>query len=333
MTVMLMRHRILHNGRKYKEREETMMTHMMTQSPLSGIEADVWAITPMDARRILTEHAYEKQRPIHRETMLRYAASMKEGAWEEGTHIRFCVLPSGHSVLVDGYHRLTALIEARHTTTCSVSFTHVSNMSDVARHWSQMDNGKRRSSRDMVSVFDYASITFLPPKWVSALQPAAHMLFTGGEDHSKAMRVEVVRDATILYLPYAEEYFAQAKQVAPEIGNTHLRRSVFGVALLSYRYAAKIDRPRVDAFWELLRNDGLGKGDPRKNAAMHIATVRIRGGTTSGSAKKILRTPDDFAYVAACFNAWWDRKSVYRIPQPDVFSMRCVPPAEEWGKP
>lgn len=301
-----------------------------TVPQLDPIRTEVWTITPDHAKVILSEYRYEHQRPISRATVKLYATDMREGTWNTGTHITFCVL-GAQRYLIDGYHRLCAVIEAGHTTAFTVAFIPVQCFADIARHWAQMDNGKRRSGRDMVAVFEYTTITDLSKAWINSVQAAARFIMDGAQEANGAKRVMPSHEMTLFYLPYAEMYHAALSRkpyARNELGQSYLRRSVLAVALLTYRFAAPIDRNKVDAFWECVHGDGLEVGDPRRLAYEQIKFVNTGTGTRGKTS-----TPfDDFSYIGTCFTLWWDgerRKQKIRLPK--HVEIRCVPPSSDWG--
>lgn len=298
-----------------------------------AINTETWVVTPERATQILKDHHYANQRPIRVMTVKKYAADMQDGAWNDGTHLTFCVL-NHHLILIDGYHRLSALIKAQYTATFTVSFIPVTSMSEIAQYWAQIDSGRRRTPNDMIAVFDYQSITDLPKLWISATQAAASFLVGGGRNAREASRrVVVTRDATLLYLPYTEMYYAALSRkpyTQNDTGKSFIRRSVLAVALLSYRYAAPIDKAKVDGFWECIWGDGLLVGDPRKLAYEQIKFVGVTG---SNARPDVVAPEDDFRYLATCFNLWWDGQSRRRKLShlPVDFVMRCVPAADQWA--
>lgn len=120
-----------------KPRKASVMQHEQHEK---GISAEVEQITPEIARRYMALN--ENFRPLDSQRVLKYAREMQAGAWEvNGDAIRF----DGDGSLVDGQHRLAAVIESGVTIYALVV------MGITAASLSTIDRGKPRSISQWLS--------------------------------------------------------------------------------------------------------------------------------------------------------------------------------------
>src|SRR3954451_20396579 len=69
-------------------------------------------IDPDLAQFVLDEHAYDGQRSVNDFQINYLAAIMEADDWHPGSQIAFAQLPDGTRLMVNGYHRLHALIKS-----------------------------------------------------------------------------------------------------------------------------------------------------------------------------------------------------------------------------
>lgn len=96
--------------------------------PLGDLVVDgVVTVTPELAFRIVQEASYERQRPIRKKHVAVLARQMERHEWTSGTQIHFGRLPDGNLILVNGYHRLHAVLEADAPIAFQLLITDVAN--------------------------------------------------------------------------------------------------------------------------------------------------------------------------------------------------------------
>jgi hypothetical protein len=129
----------------------------------TGIEVEVELITPELAQWLLDHN--NVNRPISRETALRYAMDIKAGDWRL-TGETIIIATDGE--LLNGQHRLKGVVEAG-TPMVSVVVRGVERRAIIA-----MDSGKKRSLGDVLSwlgeknVFNLASAISMGWRWTNA---------------------------------------------------------------------------------------------------------------------------------------------------------------------
>lgn len=100
-------------------------------------------IGPEEAKQLLA-HNHAKNRNIGLSTVHNYARQMKEGLWNEENPQPIILTQDG--LLLDGQHRLSAVIEANQP----VTFTFTSVPDDSVFEY--LDQGKRRTAADFINV-------------------------------------------------------------------------------------------------------------------------------------------------------------------------------------
>lgn len=160
----------------------------------------VETITPEIAAAWLAQPA-NRNRPISRDVVRRYAAMMTAGEWKlDGAPIRF----SADGRLLDGQHRLSACVLA------GVSFRSVVMMGVDPAAFTVMDTGRRRGGSDALAITGEVDTTTLAAAIRAVLAYEAGLLFTssGGRGASAMYSNQQVLDAVAAHpriresLPY-----------------------------------------------------------------------------------------------------------------------------------
>lgn len=97
------------------------------------LEQEFKTVAPKLATIFLEEHSFQDQRPIRDWHVMRLANNILTGFWRRGSQIEFAVLPNGRKILIDGYHRSWAVVEADKPAHFSILYTPVANMDEVAK--------------------------------------------------------------------------------------------------------------------------------------------------------------------------------------------------------
>lgn len=116
---------------------------------MNNLNVEVWTITPEKAR-VYLQNCSRENRAINRNRVLFYAKQMKDGQWQmNGETIIF----SDKGVLLNGYHRMNAVVEAN----VPVAFLVVQNVSEDA--FKTIDTGKPRSVGDVYKMSNILNST------------------------------------------------------------------------------------------------------------------------------------------------------------------------------
>lgn len=108
--------------------------------PLGEIIIDgLLAISPDLAHRIVQIGKFDRQRPIRTKHVDALAAQMQRGEWTSGTQIHFGRTPGGELHLVNGQHRMWAIMKADTTIQFQVLVTDVASDKDLIRLYRRHD--------------------------------------------------------------------------------------------------------------------------------------------------------------------------------------------------
>lgn len=261
------------------------------------------------ARQILTECEYPRQRQLNDDRALLLASAMEQGTFLPNTQLAFCRLGSA-LYLVNGQHRLTAVVLSEQAQTFRIEIYECSSMADVDAAYCRFDQpGGQRSltqvSRSLGLHDDGDDPSGLKPSTAALLLRATPLLMIGMKRIPPVQRPRHTRDldrkkdVALTWKPWAIDY-----QVCLQSGISNKTArfrtgSVFAVALITLRY----QNERAKPFWShALRDSGLMEGDPRHTLHSHFL-----------SAKKA-KTEYDLAEAAAhAWNAWFSKRNITLI--------------------
>jgi hypothetical protein len=244
----------------------------------------VQLISPAKAAEMLD--ANTTNRPLSRTVVRGFAEAMSRGDWMV-THqgIAFDV----NGVLVDGQHRLAAIVEADVPVEMMV-FTEVDEGTfDV------LDTGKRRNAADVLAIEGEKSATMLAAMvrtvWLYENRPDLN--WSGGA--AAVTNHQIVQ--TLEQHPKLRDYVAVGEQVAAATG---MIKSAAGAA--SYLTSRVTRRAEHDQWLEgIIDGAGLGKADPR------LQFRRVMFAMARRQAGVVQRRRDNREHVALylkAFNAW-----------------------------
>lgn len=283
-------------------------------------QVSVQTITPSMANDILSSQAYDKQRNIA-PTWMRYLADeMKRGSFKQDTSIEFVKLPNnGKATLIDGYHRLNAVINSGIATRFVIVETMVNSRDEMDRLYYRIDQGKRRNVADQLRVLDFERETGLTSTQLRRLA-AAITLIDAGWGSKTLMHFD---DRERFVREYAQEcyhYFTVTSGRRKEMRIAFERSSTLSVGLVTLKYSVKkYGLAKVEAFWEgVATNDGIAANDSRKFAYEHLLTTAIKGGGGGPMGANVMYTARYSAkYMAHCFNMFVQDKSMRQRPNID----------------
>lgn len=241
-------------------------------------------ITPEVAREMLK--LMGKNRPLSELTVNRYAADMKADRWQSENGQTLVISDKG--MLMDGQHRLCAVIEAGKV----YEFLVVRGVAEST--FDTMDNGKLRSASDILSLRDMKNATTVAAIARLTYQYAAGQGLTGGPG-----RVALTGFAE--NHPYIAEVASmlQSRRKGLGSGRQGLRfpSSSLG-SVLALGNSQRIYDEEVRFFIDgVTTGIGLQNGDPRLALREWESTERIRG-------RGNLHLEPSFAAAARAWNAW-----------------------------
>jgi hypothetical protein len=248
------------------------------------VRSRVQTITPARAAEWL--EANTTNRPLSRPAVRSFAEAMRRGEWLV-THqgIAFDV----NGVLVDGQHRLAAIIEADLPVELTV-FT------DVAEGtFDVLDTGKRRTAADVLAIEGEKNSTMLAAMvrtvWLYHNRP--DLTWTGGAAAvSNHQIVQTLEDN-----PKLRDLLGLGEQIATATG---MIKSAAGAA--SYLVERANRRADLTPWYEgIIDGAGLRKGDPRLQFRRVMFNMARR---QTGQPLRRRDTREHLALYLKAFNAW-----------------------------
>lgn len=262
--------------------------------PLGGLLVNgLVTITPELARRIILECGYERQRPVRPLHAAALAMQMRRKEWTAGTQIHFARMAAdGWLRLLDGQHRLHAVIEANSAISFQVLITECHNESEVARLYRRHDRlAIHRTVEDALKAEGIPAKMEITSRIARGTFSAA-LIINGGFAFSgrsaKADPYLFRSDEARLRL--CEPWWAPAKQFADAISqeksDPKVRKMIQAAPVLAVALVTLRDQEaKADAFWRgLAMNDGLRRDDPR-SAYIRTLSIRAKSGGGFASAK------------------------------------------------
>lgn len=269
-------------------------------------------IAPDIAQRWLIEHKYDAQRRPDEAMVHYYASEMRLGRFKPFTLLELDKL-EGKKYLIDGQHRLLAVVECGLPQRFSLLEVPVATREELDYRYAQTDRGKARTVTDQYRSLSLPQEFGLTETQTNALGSAV-MFIRGGfvRSTNKGVSLEDKLDMMREYSVYAEHFFEVTAGAVREIGPTLNRQSTLAVALVTYRYSAEVfGVAKVDDFWQgIATDDGLQVGDPRKVAHRHLLRVGMVGGAVKSRYAERVPASDSAITLANCFNAFVEKRMI-----------------------
>lgn len=275
-------------------------------------------IGPDLAARVIAERVYERQRPAEAYHVRYLADMLRRGELQPGRQIWFGLL-DGRLHLIDGQHRLRALIEAGLPLGFQVEFLAVADTDELHEAYITFDRiGRPRSLSEMLASLGIAEKHELGKQVATSVFRAAFLLHYSFEpphymDDPIAVRSDKER------LTYAEPYWAVARDYekiitgAPAITRRRLRSpQVMAVGLITLLHQPEMAK----LFWTgLADNDGLRKHDPR-----HTLLTWLNGNAFGNGAG----VPTGAVATALAWNAFFAHRTIETLKVGSVVSIRIA---------
>lgn len=297
-------------------------------------------VGPVEAQQILDEWRYEWQRPLKPDTVKEYARLMRRGEFWSASEIVVAHAPDDNGLvrgfLIDGQHRLNAVIEAGIAQVLTIKHVRAKDMLEVGSRYASIDIQSRRTTRDHTRSMRLDERWSMTPTECVKLQQAAFFIQNGfkskgNETYSPAQRID-----------FADGYAPAMRVMIDYISGgifaltRGLRmRGPLGVALVTIREGRQVHgAARVEDFWRgVALDDGLAATDPRKHAVRHLYEMAQR------STSKTLSFTQEHSSraIALCFNNYiYGREmKVLRVVEsraPMVIAGTSWPRVEKEGK-
>lgn len=242
----------------------------MTQShePSSGIlQEGRFTVTPDIAQQVLDKFNYQNQRPVLRLHVARLASLMESGAWLQGTQIAFAMMPDQTVHLINGQHRLHAVIQSGVTIEAQVLLVPVRDLDECHAAYYRFDTVQRaRSTATIAGSSGIAERLGIRRMYVTQAITAGVLIKLGLCDTQGQLRDPILSTpdgqmaAIEPWWPYVKIY-SDIKTDTYAIQRKMLNAGSMAVALVTLKYQPE----RALEFWTGVgADDGLSNRDPRK---------------------------------------------------------------------
>jgi hypothetical protein len=241
-------------------------------------------VTPQKAAEYLQRNT--GNRPLSKRTVREFAQAMRRGEWRI-THQGIAFDTSG--ALVDGQHRLAAIIEAD----VPVEITVFTEVPDGA--FDVLDTGKRRNAADVLAIEGEKSAVVLAAMvrtlWLYRNRPELN--WSGGD--AGVSNHQIVQ--TLEQHPKLRDFIGVGEQIATATG---MIKSAAGAS--SYLVAQASNRDLAPWFDGIIEGTGLVKGDPRLLfRRVMFAHSRPQAGQVTRRRRE---TREHVTLYLKAFNAW-----------------------------
>lgn len=297
-----------------------MLATAIKPSPApAAAQASIQHVTPAMAAAWLETMPYEHQRSIRQGWIDYLTEEIRRGNFTQGTTITIAYI-NDRPVLIDGQHRLRAVVKSDMTQSFIVSEVIARDSDHAAWLYANMDIGLRRTSNDLYKALDLPTEMGMTSTQIENLSAAVSFMTQGltRQDH-KGVRMH--RDDLLAgmraYAPQARQFFEMVG-TAGDMRRPCKRAATLAVALLTLRFSAPVlamrNLPSAVDFWRgVIEDDGIKASDPRKYANRHLLTHQMISGRKMGA---IIVTPAKSARIlAACFNAYIAGRELAQTPK------------------
>lgn len=266
-------------------------------------------ITPALAERIIVEcfYAPQTEREVGGERHIRLlAVEMAAGRFTPGTQIHFAAV--GEKLyLLDGYHRLRAIIESGRSTEFSILRDEASSVAALGPLYWRHDFVARPRPMVLAAVVSGKGEGLGKQRMAAAMAAVALLASNfarGGEvslDLRLSLRSPDVRLAAYrAWVKHAEAYF-DAVASATTVGHKRFNRAgVLAVGMATFKHQPA----KAGEFWRAVAaDDGLRQGDPRKALVRFLMEGPLYTGSSDVRVGVALAT-------ALCWNAWFEGRQL-----------------------
>lgn len=279
-------------------------------------------ITPEQAERWLTQFRYEHQRPINKRHVAFLASEMAKGRFSPHTMIKIAECGE-EKFIIDGYHRLSAVMENKKPCHFFVKLIPFLNMEEIAKEYIRTDINRKRTLDEAVSIARLHEIIGVPAKYIRKASSAVKVLKsnfnTSGGSDPIVSNEDHIKDILTWKDEVATSYQLINKCARNTYASENTRRTMLAVLLYVLRYQKE---KALMFFSNVYADDGLRQGTPEKALADYLKTFRSAGGTTIGG----VTTAGDLTYVAYCWNRFYfGRNAKKTLPKDYVFYLEGTP--------
>jgi len=268
-----------------------------------GHDVEVQAIGIKKAKEYL-DGTFERNRPIVRDAVDYYANQMELGEFLNATPIITALIETTNRVvLVDGQHRLSAVVKSKKSMNFTMMTYYLQNEDQLAVLYATIDVGRTRNLNDNVRAHG------LPEELSMSQQDSTLLASASLFAEKKRPAFEVRARGNGSYVEQIERaknyrsegmwYFDLIKLAPKSIKSIARRKSIVACALITLKgYPSK-----AKDFWRgVLLLDNIAQGDVRWR--LHMKLIDIFNRTDSSRRGMTVNSRGLAAIVCTCWNAY-----------------------------
>lgn len=252
---------------------------MITKGKMKGIDENgiTLEVIPMlvtvEMAKKFISMSYPRQRAIKKRVVGKYATDMENHEFYP-SFIRFYKDTFGYRVLINGHHRLEAIIKSGVPTLCYVSIESIAGI-DAGDLYDKIDDGEKRGTADMLRARGHEDTMSMVN--LKRLAGASSRLFSKFGDYYN-LPVHLQTDVAESYLPEMALFLELCDQANIENKKLCYRAPVLSVILATLKYQKE---PSTRFWGQMVNDDGLRKGQPQKALLDFLRKHAIHTTTTS----------------------------------------------------
>jgi len=280
------------------------------------LAVDVVVVTPEMAQNMLAINSYERQRNVRTAKVSLYVEAMRKGRFEPGSMLSFGIVGQNPPKLLDGQHRLHAVIKSGKPQTFVIRTKQYETDEDFSIAYGHFDQHSKRSLTDTLRAAGIDSefgFTVRQMRHMASAVKAIHESRFGADRKATANAIEDLQEWIRYYVDAAELYW-EAIDGAPGFLRSPLdRAATMSVALVTCKFGSiSYGEDKTFDFWRgIALDDGLSANDPRKVANRHLLTAVMSSGNGGNRDGANRVTPAYSArYLANCWNAWIENRKI-----------------------
>ena len=276
------------------EADQTIDIRIGRDHTVQKIQTSLRRITPAEAASLLERCHYDRQRrPLERQVQF-YAEAMRRREYYEGMALRFAeVTGTKECLLIDGQHRLLAVIESGKTVVFPVIVCHVRTLDDAWKLYYTTDTGFQRSlsglATDIIALSGAANgrIAAAIPQAVRMIEHGFVRVSHGYVGKSRDYVLAIVRKWEKPLRTWSALCAEMVPNSRPEDIRVCARATVLSVALPTIHWQPK----KAIGFWSrVMTNGALERTDPARVLNRMLADPRRVDGFPNAMIRRVAAT-------------------------------------------
>lgn len=283
---------------------------------------EIMTITPEQARLWLGSRPYRGQRPLRANHVQFLAEEMRRGRFRPTAEVVFAMEDDNRCFIINGNHTLNAIIQCNLPQVATVFYYASSGYDDTAEAYGSIDTNLTRNVNDLFAAMFLKDELGLTSTQLNRLGGGVKVIDSKFGPIKGRLHQDDYLRLLRQYTPSSHEYFDLIAGCPQEIYPSATRSASMGVALVTIRFATQVfGKDRVSDFWTgVVFDDGIKSGDPRKVANRHLELSATVGGghRKTGKGIRVVTQAYSARYLANCFNAWVQGKSLTKTQVEDT---------------